>query len=101
MRIWITERNEDVECFVSNLRKGVRLIDGQRCEDRQNARLKMILHPHEFARAELRSGAKQNVFLCEKRNQLIVPAAILEIDQRIRITVNCLQLFARSEAIEA
>ena len=47
-RVWIVERDSDIERFVAELRKRMRLVEGQRSEHRINLLLKIGSNPRQF-----------------------------------------------------
>ena len=57
--------------------------------------------PRELGLVELGGGAKHDVFAGEERDEALVPAAILVVDERVGVGVDEFELLAGREAVEA
>jgi hypothetical protein len=100
-RFGIVEGEEDVEGFVDDLGERMGLIDGERGEDGRDLGVEVVLGPGRFGFGELGGGAEVDVLFREEGNELLVPAAVLVVDEVVGGGADALELFAGRKAVEA
>jgi len=96
-----SEGEKDVEGFVDDLGERMGLIDGERGEDGRDLGVEVVLGPGSFGFGELGGGAEVDVLFREEGNELLVPAAVLVVDEVVGGGADAFELLARREAVEA
>ena len=96
----IIERDDDVEGLVTQLGKGVGLVDSQRGEYGENLLVEVVLDPGEFVAVELGGGFKDDALAGEGGVEKIAPAVVLILDEGGNDGVDTAQLFARTKPVE-
>src|SRR5262249_14205535 len=66
-----------------------------------NLLLEIGAHPRELGRREFPGGLEDDALARERRDKLLMPAAVLILDQRRDDEMNAAQLLARTESVEA
>src|SRR5262249_16840969 len=84
----------EVEGEVRDVRKGMRWVDGQRCQHRLDIGGERFLDRGAIALAEVRHVLDLDVFAIEQRYQLLAQAAIHRVEQFPRALANGVELSA-------
>ena len=95
------QRDHDVERLVSQLGKGVGLVERQRGQDREDLVAEVCPHPVDLRLREIVRGAEENSLAGERGDELVVPAVVLVLDERGHDRVDAAQLLHRGEAVGA
>jgi len=93
------ERGDDVERLVAELGKRVRLVEGERGEHGQHLLFEISLHPVELAGGELVGVFDDDALFGERGEELLVPAAVLVLDEGCDDGVDAAELLAGAEAL--
>src|SRR5581483_6732200 len=100
-RFRIIEGDDDVERFVAKLGKRMGLVEGERGEHGKNLFLKIGFHPVQLGAVQLAGGLEDDAFRRQGGDELVVPAAVLVLDERGDDGVDAAELLARAEAVDA
>ena len=77
----VVQRHDDIERFIGELRKGVRLIQPERGEHGAHLCLKILPDPGKFGGVEFVSSLDVNTFVGESGHKIVEPDAVLVVDE--------------------